>query len=480
MVVIGDSIAWGAGLTKYDKYSYLVAKWIAEQSNRPVNVKVLAHTGATLEKTADLIIKYPDLSSGNPTLMEQAEMISNPEDVDLILVSGGINDVKVDKIIELDYGPLFPGSTISDIRERSQKIEELMYELLKKLLRIYPKAKIVISGYYPIISEDSNGLTDAIKALYPISQFPTSDYKKLDDPVQLSELSTKSDAFYQDSNLGLFGAVLRANRESGKERIAFARITFPPDKCYGTDNSWLWKIEGIEGNYKTNDDKYDVRASLSQISGEAFKINYDVSSNCSEGLKQVELWRKDETSDWQEIKPPNTLAGESGPLSGSFTDSPAAPGKYWYGVHVVDNAGNWNDEKNSNTKNMPGCYGPVEVEIKEAQTPMSDSAMSWLEKGDILFFDQREIDAAIEAYDTAIELDPQNITLLHEAFRHKGNAWYSLGWFSEWEGDHDNETKAYDEASELLPRPKGRGFPAASWLLCRHSPLASGHVLREF
>jgi hypothetical protein len=139
-----------------------------------------------------------------------------------------------------------------------------MYELLNKLLRIYPKAKIVISGYYPIISEDSNGLTDAIKALYPISQFPTSVYKKLDDPVQLSKLSTKSDAFYRDSNLGLLGAVLRANRESGKDRIAFARITFPSDKCYGTDNSWLWKIEGNEGNYKTNDDKYYVRASLSQ------------------------------------------------------------------------------------------------------------------------------------------------------------------------------------------------------------------------
>jgi hypothetical protein len=33
---------------------------------------------------------------------------------------------------------------------------------------------------------------------------------------------------------------------------------------------------------------------------------------------------------------------------------------------------------------------------------------------------------------------------------------------------------------ELLPRPKGRGFSAASSLLCLHSPLASGHVLREF
>jgi ABC-2 type transport system permease protein len=33
---------------------------------------------------------------------------------------------------------------------------------------------------------------------------------------------------------------------------------------------------------------------------------------------------------------------------------------------------------------------------------------------------------------------------------------------------------------ELLPRPKGRGFPAASSLLRRHSPLASGRVSREF
>jgi protein involved in ribonucleotide reduction len=81
----------------------------------------------------------------------------------------------------------------------------------------------------------------------------------------------------------------------------------------------------------------------------------------------VELWRKNETSDWQEIST-KTLAGETGPVSGSFTDSPSAPGKYWYGVHVVDNAGNWNDERNSNTNNEPGVYGPIEVEVKAAVT----------------------------------------------------------------------------------------------------------------
>ena len=37
-----------------------------------------------------------------------------------------------------------------------------------------------------------------------------------------------------------------------------------------------------------------------------------------------------------------------------------------------------------------------------------------------------------------------------------------------------------DMLRELLPRPKGRGFPAASSLLRRHSPLASGRVSREF
>ena len=40
--------------------------------------------------------------------------------------------------------------------------------------------------------------------------------------------------------------------------------------------------------------------------------------------------------------------------------------------------------------------------------------------------------------------------------------------------------RQFKHPCELLPRPEGRGFPAASSFLRRHSPLASGHVLREF
>jgi streptogramin lyase len=105
--------------------------------------------------------------------------------------------------------------------------------------------------------------------------------------------------------------------------------------------------------------------------GESVKIDYTVaaSNSSGSGLKQVELWRQEEDGVWQEILR-NTLAGETTPISGSFTDSPLGPGKYWYGVHVVDNAGNWNDEQNANTANLPGNLGPAEVAVVDPASPI--------------------------------------------------------------------------------------------------------------
>lgn len=101
--------------------------------------------------------------------------------------------------------------------------------------------------------------------------------------------------------------------------------------------------------------------------GESFTIDYTVSDEGGSGLKQVELWRKDESRDWQEIST-NMLAGKTDPISGSFTDSPLSSGKYWYGLHVVDNAGNWNDEKNSNTNDPSIRFEPVVVGVKKAMS----------------------------------------------------------------------------------------------------------------
>jgi lysophospholipase L1-like esterase len=450
VVLIGDSIAWGTGLTRQEKYSYLVAKWLSEQLKRPVNVKVLAHTGATINTIKSDPVVYPELSSSRPTLFEQLDKISNTDDVDLVLVSGGANDVNLDEVASLDYGwivNLIAGSTVSEIQDSSwDKTEAPMYELLKNMLNKCPNAKIIVTGYYSAFSKDSKGLTEFYKAYKPISQFlPFEGYRNADDPAQLNELTTKADTFYEKSNLALNSATLRANEDSGQNRITFVRIVFPPDKSYGTEGSLVWKIiKDDNGYYKTNDHKYDYRTStqichldpgaaavspyfgkqddvdycLQELAeskldavghpnvegakvyndfiiqeiqnawpgwlhpivqafsasttslnpGEAFTIDYTMSDIDGPGLKQGELWRTQEKGKWpQDPIQTKALSGENGPVSGSFTDSPSAPGKYWYGLHVVDNAGNWNDEKNSNTNNQPGSYEPIEVEVKSLQ-----------------------------------------------------------------------------------------------------------------
>lgn len=92
--------------------------------------------------------------------------------------------------------------------------------------------------------------------------------------------------------------------------------------------------------------------------GNSFTISYSVSDNGGSGLKQVELWRANDSngnpdpSTWTEIAF-NPTSGAS--ASGSFTDAPSAAGVYWYGIHVVDNANTWGHEDS-----------PVKAEVKPA------------------------------------------------------------------------------------------------------------------
>ena len=292
VIVIGDSIAWGTGLITEEKYSYLVTQWLAEQINRPVNVKVLAHTGAAImEDEAESTdpfpypTYYPEFASGTPTLMEQADMISNPDEIDLILVSGGANDVGVDKVLELDYGignidygiGLFRGwgSSVDDIRKKAQDIRPSMFNLLSKLLSKCPNSRIVVTGYYTGISKDSKGITEVVSTIRPDSQ-KLPGYTELDGKNKGKEVE-RSNVFAITANESLSTAVDEANtntriadsRNLPYDRAAFAPIFFPPERCYGTDKSWLWKMEEdpITKTKKTNDDMFEIRINLLKDSG---------------------------------------------------------------------------------------------------------------------------------------------------------------------------------------------------------------------
>ena len=144
IVVIGDSIAWGSGLEQKDKYYYKVANWLQKRLKRHVEVMVLAHTGATLSKPKDgensgHKFVNPELSSWDPTLLEQVGNISNPENVDLILLSAGINDVNVTTILN-------PMTRPDEIRTLCMNIEEPLRKVLVRLLDNCTKSKIIVTS----------------------------------------------------------------------------------------------------------------------------------------------------------------------------------------------------------------------------------------------------------------------------------------------------------------------------------------------
>lgn len=123
------------------------------------------------------------------------------------------------------------------------------------------------------------------------------------------------------------------------------------------------------------------------VEGLAFTITYTV-FDAGSGLNRVELWRASEgsngqldSSTWREIKR-NTHSGTS-PANGSFTDAPAIGGRYWYGLHVLDNAGNQRNEAAPLLAEVyrepiilihgysggPGTFGNMKPLLEGIQTP---------------------------------------------------------------------------------------------------------------
>jgi Bacterial Ig-like domain/Calx-beta domain len=98
--------------------------------------------------------------------------------------------------------------------------------------------------------------------------------------------------------------------------------------------------------------------------GNSVTIWWAVADADGSGLKRVELWRRVAGGAWAQVGAPIIISG-NGPLSGSFNDTPPL-GEVEYGVHVVDGAGLWNDEQNSQTGFTPGDFGPVTVTVASA------------------------------------------------------------------------------------------------------------------
>jgi lysophospholipase L1-like esterase len=187
MLILGDSILWGQGLAEKDKCTvYLRDAW-SRASGARVDEYRFAHSGADIWDDGQSGILaalnpsppvFPAILPGDkailwrrpsqPTPAERDAVGEIPADeayllrqildaraalpgvaIDLVVVDMGINDNAV-------YDLVLPGKSKSAVVARARSLAPRVRFALDKIGANFPEARVLVSGYYPVVSSKSD------------------------------------------------------------------------------------------------------------------------------------------------------------------------------------------------------------------------------------------------------------------------------------------------------------------------------------
>jgi hypothetical protein len=272
LLVIGDSLIFGQGLKEENKFYTLVKNWLQTELKREVKLNLKAHSGARISlRSEDLNglkrggkndetyynrevpLAFPSIESQIKIARKDYE---NPQNVDLIMLTGGITDLEVPDILN---GKGDEAKLKADIVKYCR---DSMFNLLEQSANTFPNAKIIVIGYYPPLSPKSKGgkIFNAMLELYKIPRLlkPIANNVLTRQFLQgLKKRAIKrSQIWVEDSDREFQNAVTELNEKLDKPRAFFVQSPINEENCYGTKNSLLWEM-GKKG--KTNDEIYDAR-----------------------------------------------------------------------------------------------------------------------------------------------------------------------------------------------------------------------------
>ena len=290
MLVLGDSVVWGQGLTEEKKFYTKVKNAIEQQlpGNRKVRSLIGAHSGAVIapKKPKSCPIAPGEVPIATPTLFSQVDTALSTyasfgvaaQDVDLVLLNGCINDVGFPAIVN----PFTSDRTIT--KQSAKFCKEGMEKLLRHVRKSFPGAVIVVTGFFPIISSATNSelIKQLLQAFFGqaestkiINKAAKEQQKELRQAAKLHKdlehqpdfvirrLSHLSDHWKTTSDADLQAAVNAVNAGPTAPRAYFAKVDFQPDECYAAgERTGLWKITGSGGgvgNLITDDEMFVPR-----------------------------------------------------------------------------------------------------------------------------------------------------------------------------------------------------------------------------
>ncbi len=245
LLVLGDSIMWGQGLSEQHKAWYQVKTWLKENTSRDVRENVEAHSGAVVGvKDVPWSNDAPpdgEVSSAVPTVNHELDRAlrsyASPSQVDLVLVDGCINDVDIRNLLNA-------ANSSDDVkRMATEKCGLPMQALISRVANSFPSAHIIVTGYFPIISEKTpNSLL--MKAMARMFYQPGPKPAKLKQKDLRESLIAVSRTWYQTSNAALRDAVDKVTAElatkGSRQRVLFVEIPFPPEFSFNAPETRLW------------------------------------------------------------------------------------------------------------------------------------------------------------------------------------------------------------------------------------------------
>ncbi len=238
MAVIGDSIMWGQGLAENDKYWHKTMSWLKSELGRPINCHVLAHSGARIEAYSWMDLQAPlhgEIPNAAPSVVKQAQLVPNPAEIDFVLVDGGANDIGLSNAMN-------PDLDVAWIAEQARtKCGDRMKSLLCYLVGLFPNARFVVTGYYPLLSEQSFAHTDAIIRAFE-QAFGCERAEATAYASQRSVLLAKSYAFSNETARWLQWAVDETNALF-PDRAVLVKPAIDGDRCFAAADTHLWGLE---------------------------------------------------------------------------------------------------------------------------------------------------------------------------------------------------------------------------------------------
>ncbi len=293
MISAGDSLMWGQGLLPQNRFREIVRLRLQAELGAPVTELSMARSGArctppsiqasrgTVER-ADVTVRGSLLDTTSPTVpplyrsadftreipgsvpttlrqLESALGIlsdpanaSDPGEVRLILLDGGINDTGIGNIIAPtaaieEGGPL--ASWEAWIFAAAVRVREKMIETLRFALTNFRNADVVVNGYFPVFSMYSSAALFRVQALVAIHYVPGLNFVA---PLTIAAAADASRAWQVASNRRLRQAIATVRSEFPGRNVFFARSGIERERCLFAPFTMLWDYDGVPDVTPTN------------------------------------------------------------------------------------------------------------------------------------------------------------------------------------------------------------------------------------